>query len=77
MPNYVVDFTNLPGAADRIDLDIDQGPPAPLNLEPFGPNPWAGGGASVGNAPTTGTQTNLRAPASIWGAVLLLAIILL
>lgn len=76
MPSQVVDFTNLPGANDRINLDIDQGPPAPLNLEPFGPNPWAGGG-SVVNAPTTGTQTNLPGHKSIWGVVLILAILFL
>lgn len=73
----LIDFTNLPGAGDRVDLNMDQGPPAPLNLEPFGPNPWAGGGASRTNTPATGTTKSFSGSAGIWGTVLLLAIILL
>lgn len=72
MPN------TLPGFDNVVPLDIDQGPPAPLNLEPFGPNPWAGGGQSPTNTPSTGTIRNLGSPsAGIWGTLLLLAIILL
>ena len=77
MPVPIVDFTNLPGSEGRIPLDLDQGPPAPLNLEPFGPNPWAGGGASVVNVPAGGTSHDFQSSKSIWGIVFILAILLL
>jgi hypothetical protein len=67
----------LPGFDNTVPLDIDQGPPAPLNLDPFGPNPWAGGGQSPMNTPSTGTVRNLGATPTVWGTVLLLAILLL
>ena len=78
MSSPLVDLTSLPGSENRVDLDLDQGPPAPLNLEPFGPNPWAGGGASPVNTVSTGTRRNLGGPpATLWGTLLLLAIIFL
>ena len=78
MPSPLIDFNNLPGSGNRVDLDLDQGPPAPLNLEPFGPNPWAGGGASPINTVSTGTRRDLGpAPTTVWGALLILAMILL
>jgi hypothetical protein len=73
-----LDPTGLPGFDNTVPLDIDQGPPPPLNLDPFGPNPWAGGGASPVNVPATGTVKDLgRSPGIALGTVLLLAILFL
>lgn len=80
----VLEIDKLPGAENRVELIIPEGPPAPphlvipppLNLEPFGPNPWAGGGQSTVNVPAFGTKASVQGGISpIWllllGAALL------
>jgi hypothetical protein len=69
--------SGLPGFENTVPLDVDQGPPAPIIWDPFGPNPWAGGGQSPTNTPSTGTVRNFGASPTVWGTVLLLAILLL
>ena len=76
----LIDFTNLPGAEDRISLILDEGPPAPLNLEPFGPNPWAGGRQSTVNIPAVGPRSDMTRGAdttTILSALVLVAFLIL
>ena len=77
--NYWLETEGLPGFDNTVPLHVDQGPPAPLNLEPFGPNPWAGGGQSPVNTPSTGYRQDLcgPAPAPTWAWVVLIAMVLL
>lgn len=77
--NYWIDFDGMPGAQDRVDLNLDQGPPSPLNLEPFGPNPWAGGGQSNVNIPSTGSRHDLGGPTPVpwWAWAVLAAMVVL